>query len=372
MAEKYSRVLRAITEQPWAIRQSTLDTMIAVVAARASGVKLSQHEIRARIGAAQSKRSRSTVADGASAVGVIPIYGVLAQKANMFTDISGGTSYQMVMRDFREFRDDPNVKAIVFDVDSPGGEVFGLEEAAEEIFAARGTKPMIAVCNPMIGSAALYLACACDEIVVTPSGAIGSIGTIVKHVDYSKQNDMLGESPTYITSSKFKAEGNPDEPLSDDAVADLQAMVNAYGDKFEAFVAKGRNVPVSKVRSDFGRGRMLLAADAVKVGLADGIETYEQALTRVLGQGVRLGGPRAAMAGEMLMGSEHVLTKAEARAVFSNAPDNAPDNAPEPVAVEAVLPTESEEPATTEDAVDEAQLKADQDALDIALAMTET
>jgi signal peptide peptidase SppA len=367
MAEKYSRILRAITEQPWAIRQATLDTMCAVVAARAAGVKLSQHEIRARIGAAQSKRSRSTVGVGASAVGVVPIYGVLAQKANMFTEISGGTSYQMILKDFRDFRDDPNVKAIVFDIDSPGGEVFGLEETAEEIYAARGTKPLIAVCNPMTASAALYLACACEEIVVTPSGAIGSIGTIVMHVDYSKQNDMIGVAPTYITSSEFKAEGNPDEPLSDEAVTELQTMVNAYGDKFEAFVAKGRKVSVSKVRSDFGRGRMLLAADALKVGLADTIETYDQTVARALGPGVRTGARAALRDGDTVTIAAwqgphgHVEAREDGQQATCGGPD--------------VCQTCAAEAATLEEVSDAsaiaAQLQADRDAIAVTLAMTE-
>jgi capsid assembly protease len=281
MAKEYSRVLRAITEQPWAIRRSTLDTMCAVVSARVSGVELTKDEIQARLKTEAAARPTQQII---GTVGVIPVFGVLAQKMNLFLDISGGTSYQQLLKQFRDFRDDPQVKAIVFEHDSPGGEVFGCIEAAEEIFAARDTKRLIAVVNPMSCSASLFLACACSEIVVTPSGEIGCIGTIMCHTDYSKQNEMIGIDPTYIVSSPYKAEGNPDEPLGDEALAYLQSTVDAYGDQFEKFVAKGRAVPVSKVKSDFGQGRVLLARDAVKVGLADRIATMDETIAKLVGR----------------------------------------------------------------------------------------
>jgi signal peptide peptidase SppA len=291
MAKEYSRVLRAITERPWNIRRSTLDTMCAIVAARISGVELTKDEIQARLKTEAAARPTQQII---GTVGVIPVFGVLAQKMNMFLDISGGTSYQQLIKQFREFRDDPQVKAIVFEHDSPGGEVFGLVEAAEEIFAARDTKRLIAVVNPLCCSASLFLACACSEIVITPSGEVGCIGTIMCHTDYSKQNEMIGIDPTYIVSSPYKAEGNPDEPLGDDALAYLQSQVDSYGDQFEKFVAKGRNVPVSKVKSDFGQGRVLMARDALKAGLVDRIATMDETIAKLVGRRSAVAGAAAA------------------------------------------------------------------------------
>lgn len=279
MPQKYSRVLSALTDQPWAIRQSALETMCAVVQARADGVELTKDEIQARI-AANARPTQQII----GTVGVIPVYGILAQRMNMFLDISGGTSYQQLLSQFRVMRDDPQVKAIVFEHDSPGGEVFGLLEAAEEIFSARDRKRLIAVVNPCAASASLFLAAACHEIVVTPSGQVGCIGTILCHTDYSKQNEMLGEDPTYIVSSPYKAEANPDEPLGDEALKHLQAQVDAYGDQFEKFVAKGRGVTVAQVKADFGGGRMLLAKDAVKAGLADRVATFDDTIAKLVGR----------------------------------------------------------------------------------------
>lgn len=280
MAKEYSRVLRAITEQPWAIRRSMLDTICEVVSARAAGVELTKDEIQAQLKTEAGRPTQQII----GTVGVIPVCGVLAQKMNLFLDISGGTSYQQLIKQFRDFRDDPQVKAIVFEHDSPGGEVYGLVEVAEEIFAARDTKRLIAVVNPLSASASYFLACACHEIIVTPSGQIGCIGTIMCHTDYSAQNEKLGINPTYIVSSQYKAEGNSDNPLDDEALAHLQSQVDAYGDQFEKFVAKGRGVPVSKVKSDFGQGRVLMAKDAVKVGMADRVQTFDDTIAKLIGR----------------------------------------------------------------------------------------
>lgn len=280
MAKEYSRVLRAITDRPWAIRRSAMDTICAVVTARAAGVELSKDEIQARLNTEAARPTQQII----GTVGVIPVYGVLAQKMNMFLDISGGTSYQQILKQFRDFRDDPTVKVIVFEHDSPGGEVAGLVEAADEIFAGRSAKRLIAVVNPCCASASYFLAAACHEIVITPSGEAGCIGTIMCHTNYSKQNEMIGVDPTYIVSSQFKAEGNPDQPLGDEALAHYQSVVDAYGDQFEKFVAKGRGVPVSKVKSDFGQGRMLLAKDAVKAGVCDRIATMDETIAKLVGR----------------------------------------------------------------------------------------
>jgi signal peptide peptidase SppA len=285
MADKYSRVLSALMGHPWAIRQGTLDTICGIVTARAEGVRLTKAEIQARVGAAAARPSKEVV----GTVGVIPVFGVLAQRMDMFTDISGGTSYQQLSKQLREFRDDDSVKHCVFEHDSPGGDVFGLQELADEIyaaravFAARGGK-LVAMVNPQCASASLYLAAACHEIVITPSGAIGSIGTVCVHTERSAMNEMMGIKPTYITSSPFKQEDNQDTPLSAEAYGHLKAMVDEYGAQFEKFVAKARGVTPAKVRNEFGGGRMLMAKDALRVGLVDRISTMDDLMAKLVGR----------------------------------------------------------------------------------------
>lgn len=293
MAKEYSRILHALTQKPWNIRQSTLEMMCEVVLARASGVQLTKDEIQAQLGTQAARPTQQII----GTVGVIPVFGILAQRMDMFLDISGGTSYHQIIKQFREFRDDPQVKAIVFQHASPGGEVFGLIEAAEEIFAARDTKRLIAVVDPLSASASYFLACACPEIVVTPSGEAGCIGTIWCHRSYEKQNEMIGVKPTYLVSSPYKAEGNEDQDLGDEATAYIQTQIDAYGDQFEKFVAKTRRTTVAKVKSDFGGGRMLLAKDAVKAGMADRVASFDETIAKLVGRkgAVAVSGARAAV-----------------------------------------------------------------------------
>jgi len=302
----YSRVGRFLNSHPWAIQEHVLDTMVEIVRMRASGIELSKDEIRARIGAGRETAQPRTVAQ----VGVLPLQGVIAPKMNMFMEISGGTSLEQFMASFRELRNDPSVAAIVCDVDSPGGSVFMLTEAWTEIYAARGDKPMVAVVRPVCASAALYIASAFDEIVCTPSGEVGSIGCYMVHEDWSKANEDAGVKPTYIAYGKYKVEGNPDEPLGDEALTYLQGEVDRLGQEFEAAVAKGRGISVKVVREQFGQGRMLSAKAAKAMGLVDRIDTFEATLTRVAGGRRARSGAAAAAEGLPVVAAASTLESA--------------------------------------------------------------
>jgi signal peptide peptidase SppA len=195
---------------------------------------------------------------------------------------------------FRTAVNTPDVGTIVFDIDSPGGSTSGIAEVAEEIFKARGQKKMIAVSNTLMASAAYWIGSAADEIVVSPSSATGSIGVYTVHVDFSKQNEMLGVNPTYITAGKYKAETNEDQPLSSEAEAYLQSIVDDYYSLFAGAVAKHRSVNKSDVANGFGQGRVVTAKKAVELGMADRVATLSQVLEK-LGVGLQTNGRNLAV-----------------------------------------------------------------------------
>lgn len=294
----------------WAIREEVLDVIGSVLYLRSIGVDLdadgrvrladlrrdriahrladapgvamlSEEMHAADVTAAVEAARRGSATPVIGAVAVIPLCGVIDQKIGSMTDISGGTSVDGFMKQFRQCLNDPGVAGIVFDVDSPGGNVSGVPEAAAEILAARGKKPMIAVADPMVASAAYYLACAADEVVCMPSGQVGSIGVLCVHDDFSAQNEMVGYKPTYITYGAYKVELNSDSPLTPAALAYQQEQVDAIGNDFVRFVARARGVAVDTVRADFGQGRMLLAKNALAVKMIDRIETLDAAIARV-------------------------------------------------------------------------------------------
>jgi signal peptide peptidase SppA len=155
-----------------------------------------------------------------------------------------------------------------------------VDELSTEIFNARAQKKVVAVSNTLAASAAYYIASAAEEFIVTPSGEAGSIGVYAMHLDFSKQNDMTGVGVEYVSAGKYKVEGNPDQPLSDEARAAMQSRVNDYYNMFVKAVARNRNVKVDDVRNGFGEGRVVGAREAVKLGMADRIATLDQTLAR--------------------------------------------------------------------------------------------
>ena len=287
--DRYPHVMALVREQPWAILPAKLAAITDLLRFRAEGGRLTADEIGARIGAAAERPNPAR----AGAVAVIPVYGTIVQRANMFTEMSGGTSTERLSGMFAEAMSDPSVGSIVLRIDSPGGGVYGVAELADQILKARGRKQIVAVADSMAASAAYWIASAADEIVVTPGGEVGSIGVFAAHEDISRFVDAEGVTVSLISAGKYKVEGNPFEPLSEEARTAMQNRVNDYYSLFVRAVAKGRGVSVDDVRGGFGEGRVVGAQQAVKLGMADRVDTYDATVARLARGGTRPSGQRA-------------------------------------------------------------------------------
>jgi len=288
--QKYPLILQALMDRPWAIEPAKLRTICNIVAARSAGVAATKEDIQAALAA----RHHPQEAPPAVGVAVIPIYGTLSHRPSAFDDMSGGTSYDRIRKSLRKAMADPAVSAVVFDVDSPGGTTDGLSELYSDIIAMRGVKPMGAVSNALTASAALYLSSAVDELAASPSSLTGSVGCVMVHVDASGWYEDMGVKFTYIHYGEHKVEGNDTTPLSDDTLAYYQNMVNVFGQQFEADIAKARGVSKKVVRDTWGKGRVLMADEAVKVGMVDRVETLEDLSAR-LAKMAKAGGRRSSV-----------------------------------------------------------------------------
>lgn len=279
-ARRYAHVLQAVYEHPWAMTPQMLGLVADLVDFRSSGGILSADEIQGRIAAADNgPRSGAAISGG---VAVIPMYGVISQRMSLMADMSGGTSCDALRASLREAVADPEVRAIVLDVDSPGGDVAGVPELAADIRDLRGqSKPIVAVANTLMASAAAWLAFQCDEVIASPSSMVGSIGIVGMHEDVSEAAAKAGVKTTLISAGPFKTEGNPYEPLSEDARATLQGQCDGFYAMFLADVARGRRVTTDRVASDFGQGRVLMASDAVRAGMVDRVDTLEGTIRRL-------------------------------------------------------------------------------------------
>lgn len=280
MPDRLSRVRRAVSEHPWAVIPETLDIVLEVIERRIFGVDLSAEEKASAVAAA---RRVQAPASAPGSIAVIPVFGVLANRMHMFANVSQeGTSTEGLTLALRQAAADPSVAAIVLDVDSPGGSVFGVQELADAVTAARERKPVVAVANSLAASAAYWVASQADELVVAPGGQVGSIGVLAVHDDVSKAAELAGVRRTYVTAGKYKAEGNAYAPLDDEARNQMQQTVDVYFDRFVRAVAAGRRVSLTAVREQFGQGRLVVSSDAVARGMADREETLQQTIDRLV------------------------------------------------------------------------------------------
>lgn len=279
-ALRYPNILRAVAETPWAILPSALSTILEIVSLRAQGRRFSETEIQERIALnAAARTSRGAYVAGT--VAVIPIYGVIVPRATLFTQISGGCSLDEFTQNLRDAVGDEQISAVLLDVNSPGGSVEMLTEAAAVMRDLRGTKPIAAIANATCASGALWLASQCDEISATPSAMYGSQGVIAVHEDISAALALEGVKPTIVTAGRYKAEFTELMPLSEEAHARLQQLVDDSNKTFRADIAKGRGTTVKTVGDTYGQGRMFTAREALDAGMIDRIETFEQAFTRL-------------------------------------------------------------------------------------------
>lgn len=273
---KQSYVLQAFVETPWAILPQKLAALEEIVARHVSGEKLDAEEVQSRIHGATRPQDRQV-----GSVAVLPLFGTVFPRANMMTEISGATSAERFSQQFSELLQRPDVSAIVIDVNSPGGQIGGVDELASKIFNARGQKPIVAVANHLAASAAYWIGTAADQLIVTPSGDVGSIGVFSVHQDMSAALEKDGIKISMISAGKFKTEGNPYEPLSEEARAAIQARVDEAYTSFVNAVARNRGVKPALVRKGFGEGRVVGAQEAVALGMADGVGTLEETIQRM-------------------------------------------------------------------------------------------
>lgn len=204
-------------------------------------------------------------------VAVIPVKGPLFRYANLMTMICGATSYEILAADFNKALNDPNIKAIMLDIDSPGGEVNGCSELADMIFAARRKKPTIAYASGACCSGAYWIASACDEICVADTAILGSIGVVSV---YKNDND---KNTVEIVSSQSPYK-RPDVK-TDEGRAKIQAHIDELAEVFIMKIARNRNVSPQDVIENFGGGDVFVGANAVRSGLADSLTSFEGILT---------------------------------------------------------------------------------------------
>jgi ClpP class serine protease len=303
-----TRAFNAVIRQVWAIEPSWLQ-VIADLAQRhydAASVKAlreewlatqtqkADHLFMAARRAAQplGNSDISYVRDG---VAVIPIVGPIFPRANLLTFLSGATALSEVNRDYQVALESSNVRSILFAVDSPGGAASGINEFANIVFAARGTKKVMAYASGMAASAAYWIATAASEVVIDRTALVGSVGVIVG-VPVQEAPDQNGMRRIYIVSAN--APGKDPDPRTDAGVTQIRRMLNAVEGEFVAALARQRNVTTEKVLSDFGRGDVVVGEAALAAGMADRFGSFEDVIGQLAAASAPVGTSIAAAAAQ--------------------------------------------------------------------------
>ncbi|WP_284214568.1 S49 family peptidase [Comamonas jiangduensis] len=277
-----SLLLAEFYNSPWVLEATVHAKMADVLERWAMGVKLGPEQIQLAVGNAPevaARRQSQTAAQSGGGTMVLPVHGVLTNRAHAKAASTVMTSAEELGADIRAAMRNPDVGRIVLDVDSPGGSAFGVQEVGDAIYEARQAKPVIAVVNATAASGGYWIASQATEVVLTPSGMVGSIGAYMAHVDRSAQYEKEGQKVTYVYAGKHKVEGNDTGPMSDETLAYVQTLADQCYASFVQAVARGRGVTAAVAGGEsFGQGRMVMADAALKAGMVDRLGTLSQVL----------------------------------------------------------------------------------------------
>src|SRR5689334_4549146 len=274
MAKSPTRILDFYASKSWAILEPALQEMFEIyktaLERKALDIEFDPQAVAAKLGRPLDNARTVTVRDG---IAILPVSGPIFRYANLFTEISGATSIEVLATDFRNALEDRAVQAIILEINSPGGEVDGTSEFAQHVFEARGKKPLIAYVSHLGASAAYWIASACDEIVCADTGTLGSIG-VVGAARISKDKSLI----EFVSSQSPNKRPNPE---TESGRAQLQKHVDDLAQVFIDTVARNRGMSAEDVVSKGGSGGVLIGQHAVEAGLADRVGTLEGLISQL-------------------------------------------------------------------------------------------
>lgn len=252
----------------WALSPDNVQAFVrACQAHRACPPAGSQTAVVPTAPAAAAPLCAFEVQDG---VAIIPVRGTLTRSALLsFWNTPLSQGQDTVRAQLDAALADDSVKAILLDIDSPGGQVAGCKELADHIASIAQRKPCAAYANGLCASAAFWLAAATGRIFAPQTAQVGSIGVISVHADFSRANEAMGISYTYLTGGAFKAVGNADHPLSDADRLYLHGRISSLHALFRADVA--RHLQLTAPADQWAEGQIFLAAQAQALGLVQAI-----------------------------------------------------------------------------------------------------
>ena len=212
-------------------------------------------------------------------IAVIPVLGTLVRRSSYLGAASGLTSYHDIEAMAEAAFADPEVRAVLLEIDSSGGEAGGVFDLAQQLrqLAQTSGKPLWAIADEAALSAAYAITAAADRIWLTRTAEVGSIGLVAVHVDESVADAKAGLNYTFLHAGAHKVDGHPHAPLPAPVAADIQADIDQLHEQFIALVAGFRRLTSEVIRAT--EARVYRGEAALQAGLADQIGTRAEAIT---------------------------------------------------------------------------------------------
>lgn len=326
-------IVTELQREAWAMEPRALEALLARVAdlsakldpsfAKAAADRFTAEQLHSVAGQDpvswifdedQPKKTRMGIQGG---VATIPITGVLMKSVPKIFRWFGidATSYRDIQNDLAQAVGDESVKSITLLVDSPGGQVAGVKDAADAIMAAGQAKPVSAQIEDIGASGAYWLASQAKKVTASQNAMIGSIGVYSAYVDSSQAAANEGYKVHVVSSGPHKGMGIPGAPITEEQLGAMQEVIDGMAANFVSDVARGRGRGEAGVK-EWASGRVWIAADAAKLGLIDSVANTKGT--------TRAGGPPAASIeplkeGETMADTTKAAAGVEAQAVTEKA-----------------------------------------------------
>lgn len=270
-----AHLMSRIVGTPLMMAPAKLEPLLGVMQQKLSGIRLDAFDD-------EDDENEGDEVSTHNGIAVIPVLGTLVRRSSYLTTACGMTSYDKLLTQAQAAFIDPSVNAVLLEIDSGGGEAGGVFDTAYRLrdMAKQSKKPLWAIANEGAMSAAYAIGCAADQVFVTTTAEVGSIGVVACHLDQSQADAIEGMRYTYLFAGEHKVDGNPHQPLSDDVKSLLQADIDALYGQFVHLVATLRGMSEQAVIDT--QAKVFRGADAVAIGLADDIKTKDQVLDLLL------------------------------------------------------------------------------------------
>lgn len=255
----------------WAIEPDKLREIQAIYATHLRGERIDVQALEARLGRPlHAEQQEYTVEQGG--VAVLQASGVVAPKANLFMQVSGGISTRMLTRQLESAAVDARVSSIVLAMDTPGGNVLGVPELAATVYELAQKKPIVIHTSETLASAGYWIGGAANAVYISgPVVEVGSIGVVVTR----NYNPGATGQQEHIVAGKYKRLAKANEPLSAESRAVVQADVDYVYSLFVDDVAKYRGTTSEQVLERMADGRVFRGQQAIDAGLVDGVSSLD-------------------------------------------------------------------------------------------------